>query len=311
VDVAEAWVPVFAAKIEELQGTDPKVRRSSVQDFGGHKFAFVDVTFSLAKSGTVVLRGATTEIEGKNLHVALVAPVALHKLADQERATIAATLEFTNPVAPADLGGTVTNGRASTKLPADWRPLQGNELAAVSPQLLKLGLEDVTGCWTAIKGRPGATPDLMATCSRPLHLGVVDEFSVAEHDELVRAKLFGPSVPPGTLVPTLDRSAMLYVPRDGLAMGVVPDGELVSVTWALGQGSLAEPVRAALQGSTFPVPHATTLGDNVWYWMRHRTFSPVVLCPIGCLCSGVVAIVVLVAGVSMLRGRRDDDEDYA
>jgi hypothetical protein len=207
-------------------------------------------------------------------------------------------------------GGSVKTERVTSDLPDGWRELVEGEIDTVTPPLLKLGLEDLTGCWTAIRPRAGAQPDVMVTCPRKLHVGVVDEHSFAAQDELVRNKLFGP-LDPGTMVALGDRNGFLYAPRDGLAMGAAPDGEWMSVTWALGEGPLAEDVRAAVASSVFPEPHAVTSGDQASYWLQHRWDSPLVLGPLCCLCGGGTFLLALVGGVVALRSRRrpaDDDE---
>ncbi|MEQ1502641.1 MAG: hypothetical protein ABMB14_10440 [Myxococcota bacterium] len=310
VDNPEAWAPVYVAKAEDLQGTDLRVTGSSVEEVSGHPWALVDVAFALSSAGGIALRGATTELAGKNFHVAVVAPARLAKLADRERAQIIRELEFTAEVPPAELGGTVSTDRLTTKLPDGWRALEAGELDAVTSQLVKLGLEDLTGCWTAIRGHPGNQPDVMVTCSKPLHLGVVDEHSFDEHERTAREKLFGPSVPIGTAAAMPDRTGMVFTPRDGLAMGVAPDSDHVAVIWALGQGDVAGPVRAALGATTFASPHATGPGDQLGYWVKHRPTSPAVLCPAGCLCGAGALVVGAVALVVGLRSRRrGGDED--
>lgn len=308
----EAWAPVYVHKAEEMQGTNPQVTGSNTEQIEGHAFAFVDVDFGLSKAGAIALRGATTEIGGSNLHLAVIAPQRLARAAERERSEIVRRLEFTTPVADPGYGGTVQTERVSTRLPEGWRPLQPGELEVVTPQLVKLGLEDLTGCWTAIHPRPARSPDVMVTCGRPLHVGIVDGHSASEHEAAIREKLFGPGVPEGVLVPADDRSGFVYVPREGLAMGAAPDSEQVSVTWALGDRNLGEAVTGVLAGSTFAHPHATAVGDQLGYWLAHRTLSPQVACPALC-CLGSVGLLGLgIASLFVVRARRrpaDDDAD--
>lgn len=315
IEPADAWVSTYADKIEKLQGTDPKLANASVQKAGESQAAYVDMTFRLPKAGVIVLKGATIELEGRNLHIALVAPESHERAAARDRAVITAALDFKalpNPIPDPGFGGEVSADGVTVKLPDGWRPLQGDELSIVSPQLAKLGLEDLTGCWTAIAPYAGRTADVMASCSRPIHVGVVDAYSFAAAEQEVRTKLFGEKAPPGTQVDTPDRTGFLFAPRDGLAMGALPDGERVRVVWALGNGSLADPVRSVLQASVFPGPHAVTIGDQVSYYLHHRPFSPVVLCPIGCVCGFVAVIVAFVALIVLVRSRRrsHDDDEY-
>jgi hypothetical protein len=311
VDPPDPWGPVFTAKAEEQQGTDPKVKSSSVEQVNGHSYAYVDVSFDLKGAGTVVLKGAVTEIDGKDFLIGVLAPARLSSVAAKDRAEVVRRLEFTTPVPPVEYGGTVKTGRVTTKLPAGWRALSPYEVDSVSQKLLDLGIDDLTNCWTAVRPRVGDAPDVMATCSKPVHFGVVDEFSLAAADEVAHAKLFGKKAPPGSLVAMPDRSGLLYAPKDGLAFGVAPDGDQAAVTWALGQGPLGDVVSAAMTGSSFTAPHAVTPQDQIDYWLYSRTFSPMVLCPTGCLCAGAAFVVALVGGTVMLmsRRRRTGDED--
>ena len=309
VTTPAAWAPVFVHKAEEMQGTNPQVTGSRTEDVGGRTFAFVDVDFGLSKAGAIALRGATAEIAGSNLHLAVIAPQRLARAAERERSEIVRRLEFTVPVEDAGYGGTVRTDRVGTRLPEGWRPLQPGELDVVTPQLVKLGLEDLTGCWTAIHPRPAQSPDVMVTCGRPLHVGVVDAHSAAEQEAIVREKLFGPSVPAGTLVEMPDRNGFVYVPREGLAMGAAPDSEQVSVTWALGDRNLGEAVTGALVGSTYASPHAVSAGNRLWYWLRHRTLSPQVACPSLCCLGSVGLLGFGVVSVFAMRSRRKPSDD--
>ena len=159
----------------------------------------------------------------------------------------------------------------------------------------------------------GGQPDVMASCTRPLHLGVVDSYSFEGSELEVRKALFGEKAPPATQVDTPDRTGFLYAPREGLAMGVLPDNDRVQVVWALGSGDLSDGVRAVLQASTFAQPHTPAVGDQISYYVHHRPLSPVVLCPVGCLCAVGAVVIGLVAVVVLLRSRRrpSDDEDDA
>ncbi|MEZ4238784.1 MAG: hypothetical protein R3F59_22055 [Myxococcota bacterium] len=310
VDPPEAWAPVYERKIEDLQGTDPKIGEAQVHEAGGRAFAFVDASFTLAKAGRIVLRGATTEIDGRNFHFAVVAPARLASVASRNREAIAQRLEFTAEVPDPGYGATVEANGETTVLPADWRPLRPDEVSAVASRLTKLGLEDLEDCWSAVRPHPGSEADVMVSCSRgPLHLGVVDELSAGDADQLLRGKLFGQEAGDGTPVPTADRTALLYTPRDGIAFGAIPDGMRVRVVWALGEGDLGDAVTKALAGTTLDVPHAVGVGDQISYYVYHRPLSPVVLCPVGCLCGGVAVLLGGIALVVILRSRRRGDED--
>jgi hypothetical protein len=304
----EGWGPLFVEKAVALGGSDASVTSTSTHQAGDHAFSFVDVKLSF--QGTpIVLRGASTELDGKNFHFAVVGNAKLAKQAERERENIAAKLEFTAPVPDAGMGGTVSMKGVTTKLPPDWRPLQAGEFEALVPKLGKLGVEDFTSCWLAVRKAADKEPEVMASCRKPMHLGVVDTYSFGGLEGTVRESLFGPSVPPGSPVEMPDRMGFLYVPRDGLAMGVAPDGEDVAVVWALGHSALGDSVKGALQGTTFETPHAVATGDQVSYWLGSRTTSPAVLCPLLCCVGGVGLVVVMAGGMIFLRGRRSSEED--
>lgn len=307
---AAPWGAAYTAKVAEMKATEPTVRATRIEEIGGRKAAFVDAEFRFAGGGDKgVLYGATFEIAGQDLHLATITGRARAGLAERSRADLARRLDFQGPGPASTYGATVEATGTTTKLPDDWRPLLDAEWNHVTGTLGKLGLEDVTGCWTAIRPRAMAAPDLMVTCPRNVQLGVVDEHSFETADQAVRDKLFGKSVPPATLVEVGDRVGFLYVPRDGLAFGAVPNARGVAVTWAIGEGPLGDAVRQAMQASTQSGPHPVETGEKISYWLTERTFSPQVLCPALCCLGGVGMVVVLAAGVILLRGRRRPTEE--
>ena len=305
VDPADPWGPLFLEKGSALGGSDASVVASSIHEEEGHKFAFVDVKMSF-KGTPIVLRGASTEIDGANFHFAVVSNAKLERIAEKERVGIADRLEFSTPVPEVTPGAEVSMPRAKVKLPAGFRPLQRGEFDQLTPKLAKLGIEDFTSCWLAVRREAETEPEVMAGCSKPLHLGVIDERTFGSFEPLVRETLFGANVPEGSPVEMSDRTGFLFVPRDGLALGAAPDGEHVAVVWALGHSSLGDAVKGALQGMTFPEPHAVTPQDQVSYWLS----SPAVLCPLLCCVGGGIGLAALFGGVILLRGRRTTgDED--
>ena len=310
VDDPSAWGPTFLAKIEGMKGTDPKIVGTSAQEVGGHAYAYVDASFKLKGAGNIALRGATTEIDGQNFHFAVVAPSRMGGRANRDRAEIARRLDFATAVPEAPTGGEVSADGLTTTLPEGWRPLATGELSAVTSRLVKLGLEDLEGCWTAIHPIPTEAPDVMVTCSRPLALGVVDEHSFAARETILREKLFGMKEAGGVPVEAADRMGFLFTPRDGLAFGVLPDNDHVRVTWALGEGDLGGPVRSALTNARFDEPHEVEALEQISYYLGDRTFSPMVLCPLGCICGGVVLLAGGIGlGVMLRTRRRGDPED--
>jgi hypothetical protein len=309
---AAAWTPVFEAKVAELAGKDPKPGATALTELGGRKVAFVDVGFQFGDGNRGTMYGATVEVEGKNFHFATVSPDRFSGAGKKARQDLVARLEYSRPPPPSTFGAEVAAKGLTTKLPDDWRPSLDAEWTQLVPSLAKLGLEDVTDCWIAVRPKPNTTPDAMVTCARKASLGVVDEHSAAAADEVVRKSFFG-SIPPGVPVALADRTGLLYTPKDGVAFGVVPDAEGVAVTWALGDGDLGPAVRAAMERSTYGGPHPVTTGETISYWLTARTFSPQVLCPaLGCVGLGgalVVGAGAVALGLSRRRGGGDEEHD--
>jgi len=282
---AGGWTHVFEAKVEELQGIDPKITSSKVVSIAGRNVALVDAEFGIPKAtGTATLRGATIEVAGKNMHVAVVAPDRLAKVADAERRSILERLDVRAGPAEVAFGSKVVAEHVETTLPADFRPPLEAEQDAVAAAVEKLQILDLVGCYTAIRPVAGAAePDVLVTCSEPLQLGVVDSYSFDDADHAIREKTFGSKaeVPPAESVALNDRMAFLYTPREGFVVGVVPHDAGVARFWALGrpEGELPETVRAAMRSSTFSGPHPASFGEQVSYYVSYRPFSPAVLCP--------------------------------
>lgn len=307
VKPAEDWGTLYVNLVtDQLNGTNPKVVHTEVADLKGARWAFVDVDFELPNVGRAALRGATTEIEAQNFHFYVLSAEKNGNVAERERDKIAKKLEFTKPVPELPFGGKVQTEHMSTTLPPGWRSLHEGELDAVGQRILKFGVEDVTGCWVALRPRPSAEPDLMLTCPRPYHVGVVDEASFAGTDAQVRKAIFG-EIPAGKTLGLGDRTGFLYAPRDGLAFAVIPDSERVSVTWAMGEGALDEQLLAALAPASFVTPHEVTSADWQTYYLNYQSTSALVVCPALCVVVGLLTVVGI--GVAVVARRRSPEED--
>jgi hypothetical protein len=300
ITTADGWGPIYEAKVGELGGVAPKVSGGRVAQVGGRPVAFVDVAFELGKSGDdAVLRGATLEIANQDLHIAAVTPARGEALAERELKAIVEALDFRREPEPTELGATVKASGITTTLPEDWRLPLESEMAVVTPVLGKLGIDDPAACWLGVHPRAGGELDVMAGCQGGLLLGVVDEHSFEAVDPVVRQKMFGAvEVAPAELVRLADRVGFEYTPREGLAVGVVPYDQGVARYWVVGEGDLSGALGQVMAKSTFTGPHPAGVGDQVSYWLTHRTTSPVVLCPLlgvlgvgGVLGAGVIAVV--------------------
>lgn len=305
------WGQVYAAKIEELEGASPEIAQARIESIAGRPVALIDATFAFGKGGAPgVLRGATLEIAGQNFHLATISSARSEAACERERRALIERLDVHTEPEPGRFGAAVEAQGISAKLPPDWRPPFKAELATLNEGLAGIGVDDLSTCWTALRPVAGGPPDVMATCQGGLLLGVVDEHSFEAVDPIVRERMFGAvEVAPAELLQLEDRVGFAYTPRDGLAVGVVPYDQGVSRTWVLGQGDLSSALQAVVVSSSFSGPHPASLGDQLSYWLVHRTTSPVVLCPLlGCLGAGG-ALGLGLLGL-LMRGSRNKYADF-
>ncbi|HHO53800.1 MAG TPA: hypothetical protein ENK18_23735 [Deltaproteobacteria bacterium] len=307
----EGWGQVYVDKIEELEGSAPAVARVQTETIAGRPVALVDATFTFGEGGAPgVLRGATLEIVGQDLHLATISSARSTAACERQLRALVERLDFHTEPEPGRFGTTVEAKGITSRLPEGWRPPLDSELATLNASLQGIGVDDFTPCWTALRPVPGGPPDVMATCQGGLLLGVVDEHSFEAVEPVVRERMFGAvEVEPAELIQLEDRVGFSYTPRDGLAVGVVPYDQGVSRTWVLGQGELSSTLEAVLVSSTFSGPHPASLGDQLSYWLVHRTTSPMVLCPLGG-CVGAGGLLGLGLLGMMMRGSRDKYADF-
>jgi hypothetical protein len=271
--------------------------------------AFVDATFGIGKAaGRGVMYGATLEIAGHDLNIAVVGPERLARAGDSERRAIVERLEVRTEPTDVVFGGPITAANVETTLPADFRAPLPAESEALSEVVSRLPIRDLHGCFTAIRPVAGGDPDILVACSeRGVSLGVVDEHSFASVDENVRGRTFGAKaeVPPAEQLPLEDRTALLYAPRDGLALGVAGHDQGVARFWALGRpgADLSGAVRTAMRSATFSGQHPVTFSQQAGYWLRHRPMSPVVVVP-ALLCVLLAVGIAWVIATFALRPRK-------
>lgn len=318
VTEAGGWSAVHLAKIEELQGTDPKITRTELVEIGGRNVALVDATFGLGKSGARgVGHGASLEIAGHDLHILTIAPERLSGAAESERHGILDRLDLRTAPTEVAFGSRISGASVQTVLPPDFREPLSAENGSLSEVVSQLPITDLQGCFTAIRPVAGDEPDILVGCpERGIELGVVDEHSFAEVDAAVRGRTFGATaeIPPAEPIQLYDRMGLLYAPRDGLALGVVGHEHGVTRFWALGQpeGDLANAVRTTMRSATFSGAHPVKFGQQASYWLRHRNTSPVVLVPaITCVFLALVAAWGVATVALRPRRRRAHDEHTA
>lgn len=310
------WKPLWEAKLTEMGAGDEGIvnTRAEKTTVQGAPAVFVDYTFKIRKTGTpAVLKGATIAVEGQMFHLALVSVTRFDKKVGGVRDDLMKRLEIQRGPAEVAWGAEVTGDGFTHHLPDDWRTPLEVENGAVGRQIEKLGLEKLDGCWLAMKPAGPALPTSMVACQGGLLLGVVDSYSFADAEAMVRAKMFGAAeVAPAKQVDLDDRVAFAYdLHEKGLAVGVVPYGRGIVRVWvkgAPGDATLVESLEATLKAGSYEGSHPASLGDWAGYYLTYRPFSPVVLCPaLGLLAMG--GVLVLGAAALMLRGGRKSAEE--
>lgn len=283
-DDLDAWAKVFLAKVEQIEGKDPEVTAKSVETRAGRPTARFTVAFDFGKDLRGVLHGATFTVEGRVTHLATLAAAARADVGLAALDGVLDRLEARKPPAAVAEGAQVSASGVTATLPAGWRAPLPAELPGVAQLATKLGVEDLTPCWTAIRPLANAEPELLLTCPAGAQLGVVDSYSFAGVDAALRPMLFGKAEVPAAKAVTAasGQTGFLYVlPTEGraLAMAVVPYGQGVARTWALGPGGEAfEPLLTGLVGgASYEGAHPAGFGDQVSYWVSYRPTSPVTL----------------------------------
>lgn len=302
----DAWSKVFVDKADRIGGKNIEVTRSAVDTIGGRKVARFELAFDFGKDLKGALSGATIEVAGKDLHLAMMTASARSFLLPPAMQGVLERSEFRKPPAPLAFGGQVEGAGVSATLPEGWRPPLPNEVGVVAGEARKLGLDDISACWTALRPHVGVKPDIMVTCQKGMLLGVVDDFSFDGVDATLRGKLF-----PGTEVPAAEKVAntdgrvgLFYRPTLGahtLRLGVMPYGDGVAMTWLLGQsGEEADfdaAVRHVLSTAAYTGDHPAGLGEVASYYVTYRPTSPPVLGLAG-------VVVVLIGGIVFLATRK-------
>lgn len=309
-----AWAPVYLAQIEAEQGKAPKFEQATEAKIAGRSTALLELSFAIGKDrGT--LYGATIEVEGRNLHLALIGGPRSLEAARAARTEVLERLDLRKGPATFPEQPTLEAKGVRTKLPPGWREPLKTEEGVVAKLQGQLGLENVDECWTAIRPRPASEPDLAVTCQGGMLLGVVDTYSASGVAPLLAEKLFGKAVvPPPEVVELADRVGFVFAPKLGsrtLAVAVAPYDQGVSRTWVLSPAaadpSVPEAARAMLQNSTWSGQHPAGVGEWVSYYLTYRPFSPMVLGPVAGL--GVVILAGVGVGVALTRRRKPDLDD--
>lgn len=308
-----AWATVYAAKAADTKGSDPQVQATEIATIGGRDVARVDVEADYGDGREGALVGATFPVAGKMVHWAVFTAASRKAEAVEALEMLLGRAEVRKE--PLDTVNTVNAAGVTVTLPDGWRAPVAGEHKAVAARAAQLGVDDLNGCWTALRPVAASEPEVMVTCQAGLLLGVVDRLSFADVDEVLRTRLFGGvDVPPAQLVTNEDgRVGFLYRPEletRTLRMGVVPYGEGVARTWIIGPEGEGEVFDAVLtevmRTARYEGDHPVGLGEQVSYYVAYRPTSLPVLGSVGVL-------VLLVGGAIFLatRGGRDRYAEFA
>lgn len=308
-DDLAAWSTVYVDKVAKIGGKNPSVSSTSLRTVAGRPVARFELSFDFGEDLEGVMSGASWAVEGRMFHMAIIAAAKRGMMASQALEQLAERAEVRKPPAATAEGATVEGAGVSVVLPPGWRTPLPPELPIVQTRADALGVEDLEPCWVALRPRPASEPDVLLTCQGGLLLGVVDAYSFADKDAMVRERLFGQiEVPPAQQVENLDgRLGFLYAPPSPgrtLRVGVVPYGDGIARTWALGEEGADEAFDAALRhvmtSADYAGDHPAGLGDQARHLITYRPTSPPVLGAVGGL------VLLLVGGVIVMRRKGGD-----
>jgi hypothetical protein len=314
---AADWAPLYLEKAEGLGAKNAALSGARIQTVGGRPVALVDVRFEFGSGGGGVLYGASTSIADQTLHVLVAGPAVRSGAIGEQRSRIQETLSVFRPPRPVAAGASVKGPGLTTVLPEGFREPFEAEVAAVAERAAEIGLDDLSGCGTALRPRPARAPDVLVSCAGRGALGVVDEFSFEAVEPVVRKLTWGPvEIEAAHRLDVADRTAFVYRPdpaKVGLAVGVVPAAQGLTRTWVVGDkadDTLVGSLEAALRASTWDGPHPVTQGETLMYYVKYRPTHPAVL---GTACLGVGILGAGLGGIAWWSTRpkkRRHDHDH-
>ncbi len=278
VTEAEAWAAVFEHHVVSIGGA-PGAAATELRRLESRSVAYVDLPFVVAGGPARGLRGATLEVAGGNLHVAVSGPDGAAREAADLLAGVLAGLAGELPPS-GTYEATIETPGAVLRLPVGWRPeLEVEDVVTVGPD---------ADCTTALAPRAAAPPGQLAICHEPLGLGVVDEHTFRFVEPTVRAALFEGSVPPGEPASVDDQLGFRFRLSEDRIVTVVPH-----VAGALRldlRAPDADDLEQLMGRTQLGGPHPASLGDWLWYWLWVRPTSLPVLALAAAFAGGGLAI---------------------
>ena len=298
---AEDWSGEFSQKATTIGGSNPKQVAASFVDVDGATTANISISFEFDGS-PMFLHGSAHEVAGSTFYISTIANKRNSRRASRLRDTLRDTLDLRNPPTDVSVGNTLSAAGVETTLPDGWRaPLDG-EMTIVNKEVSAIGVTLEDHCFAAIHPHAGdASPDIAVTCQGGMWLGVVDELSFSDKEEVLRHMVFG-DAPVKPAMPVLLNDRMGFAYQHGLSdrsltVGIVPYSEGLSRTWIIGslanQASNVVALNTMLTNTSFAGVHPISLGDRAEYLM----YRPVMF-------AGVLGAFLLLLGGGLLGAKR-------
>jgi hypothetical protein len=298
---AEDWSGEFLKKATTIGGSNPKQVAASFVDVDGATTASISIAFEFDGS-PMFLHGSAHEVAGSTFYISTIANKRNSRRASRLRDTLRDTLDLRNPPTDVSIGNTLSAAGVETTLPDGWRAPLDSEMAIVNKELSPIGVALEDHCFAAIHPHAGdISPDLAITCQGGMWLGVVDELSFSDKEEVLRHMVFGDApVKPAMPVLLNDRMGFAYqlgLSDRALTVGIVPYSEGLSRTWIIGslanQASNVVALNTMLTNTSFAGVHPISLGDRAEYLM----YRPVMF-------AGVLGAFLLLLGGGLLGAKR-------
>lgn len=304
-----AWADMYAREMEGEGFANVTVESKTVSTVAGRPTGKVKLTMQPKSGGPMkaVLHAMSFTGNAQVVHAYTITLARLDDKAERALSELATSLVVSKK--PAEIAGDAVSTEAGfgARLPTGWRAPLPEELEATLAVTAKAGEDklDPKECWVAVLPPAVGEPDVLFACKASLYLGPVDDHSFTGVEPEVREKFFGrvePPVSPAEKAMVGDRTGFYFRPGGGekpVRLVVAPFGAgQVMMLWGLGRNLDAAGLDAAIQQL---LPGVTFSGENggqpiigldrkFGYYLKYRTFSPVVMGPI----IGLLLIVGLI-----------------
>jgi hypothetical protein len=311
MEALQAWGKDYIDRIDKLGGANPKVTRAELHDWGDKKGGQVEIEFNF-KEGNVkgYAYHAVMQSAGQMIHIRALAAGRNAAKAQAALEQVATGLKRVKEPFPVQTGELVSQAGFSITVPEGWRAPVGPEIEKVLHRGEMVGIDEIgpERCATAL--RPPAMGDLDAilACKQKYFLGIVDEYSWAGEEKVLfdMYHFEEAKIPHAEKVQVGDRLGFAYKAREGekpMRLTVAPyDGGLLLLWGIAGQmdaASLDATMAKIIPTVKFSGPNGgnqlVSLEQKLGYYIKHRTFSPIVLVP------SFLIVAILIGGILWLR----------